>query len=159
MARLSLFYFISMSDYLEVLNIVVIGLVGLIITFYYQYHNSKLAHDKMNKELFTEFNKRYDALNDFLLEIEATCKTLEDVSAKPELKYKLNDFFNLCAEEYYWKQKGRIDKSIWEGWCAGMNSWYNRVDIIQEAWDVEIEKYGCKAYYIKRKDDFFKKAS
>ena len=146
-----------MMEYLEVLNILIIGVFGLFITVYYQHQNAKLAHDKMTKELFTEFNTRYNNLNDFLEKIEVTCKSQEELDANPELKYKLNDFFNLCAEEYYWKQRGRIDKSIWEGWCAGMNSWYNRVEVIQVAWDLEIKKYGCKSYYIKNKDDFFKK--
>lgn len=136
-----------------------LGISGLLLTFYYQFHNTKLARDKMNKELFAEFNQRYDALNDFLLEIEETCESVDQLEANHRLKYKLNDFFNLCAEEYYWAQRKRIDKQIWIGWHAGMNSWYNNVPVIQKVWEKEVEKYGCKAYYIKRKDDFFKKAN
>jgi hypothetical protein len=37
-----------------------------------------------------------------------------------------------------------------------MNDWYNNVNVIREAWDLEIEKRGCKSYYIKHKNDFFK---
>ncbi len=30
------------------------------------------------------------------------------------------EYLNLCAEEYLWYKKGRIDAKVWEAWWAGM---------------------------------------
>ena len=110
----------------------------------------------MMKDLFKEFNERYDKLNHSLHKIEKNCKKLSDLEDSPKLAYKLNDFFNLCAEEYFWYKKGRIDKDIWSAWSDGMNDWYNNVEVIQNAWEAEIKNRGYTSYYIKKKDDFFK---
>lgn len=134
----------------------VLGSFGLAITFFYNHQSRKLANDKMEKELFTEFNARYDQLNDYLFEIQTTCKTIDDLEKNPKLKYKLNDFFNLCAEEYYWTKKNRISREIWLAWFDGMNDWYKSVPIIRQAWENEIKQRGCKSYYIENKNAFFK---
>lgn len=133
-----------------------LGIVAIIVTLVYNYHSKKMENDRMMKELFKEFNSRYDKINHSLYKIEKKCKILKDLESHPKLESKLNDFFNLCAEEYFWYKKGRIDKSIWSAWSDGMNDWYNGVEIIKEAWEAEIEKRGCKSYYLKCKDDFFK---
>ena len=135
---------------------IIIGIIATIISSYYYKHSKKMEQDKMMKNLFKEFNARYDKINDSLYKIEKECKNLKDLEKHPKLEYKLNDFFNLCAEEYYWYKKGRIDENIWFSWSDGMNDWYNRVEIIREAWEVEIEKRGCKSYYINHKYEFFK---
>lgn len=115
-----------------------------------------MEQDRMMKDLFKEFNARYDKINNSLKQIEKKCKNLKELEEHPKLAYKLNDFFNLCAEEYYWHKKGRIDKDIWEAWSDGMNDWYNDVEVIQKAWEAEIKYRGCKSYYISKKDEFFK---
>jgi len=132
----------------------IIGLFGILITIIFNNFNRKLSKDKMNKELFTEFNARYDKLNDSLNKIVYEYKKIEDIEKNPELKNDLIDYFNLCAEEYYWYKKERIDSLVWEAWSDGMNDWYEH-DIIKKAWDKEIEKFGCRSYYIKNKHDFF----
>jgi hypothetical protein len=135
-----------------------LGIIVVFITIFYNYHSKKMEHDRMGKELFKEFNKRYDKINHSLHKISKECKNLKDLENKPKLENKLNDFFNLCAEEYFWHKKGRIDKNIWSAWEDGMNDWYNNVEVIREAWQAEIKKRGCKSYYINNKNDFFKKA-
>jgi hypothetical protein len=70
----------------------------------------------MMKELFTEFNQRYDKLNDSLVSIEKEGLTFEDLNEKKNKIYRQDviDFFNPCAEEFYWNQKGRIDPKVWK---------------------------------------------
>ncbi|UGS22238.1 hypothetical protein [Flavobacterium cyclinae] len=135
-----------------------IGLVVAQISQSYNKNSSRMEHDRLSKELFKEFNERYDKINHSLNKISKECKNLKDLEKNPKLESKLNDFFNLCAEEYYWYKKGRIDKDIWSAWEDGMNDWYNNVDVIREAWEAEIKKRGCKSYYINNKNDFFKKS-
>ncbi len=136
-----------------------LGTVGLFITFYYSKQSKKLAHEQMQKQLFTEFNQRYEALNDYLIEIRNNCPTMEQLTGHPDsenLKRKVNDFFNLCAEEFFWyKHKKRIDKLVWESWQHGMNYWYNNVPAIRDLWKLEIESSGKKSYYITDKVEFF----
>lgn len=141
----------------SVLTTIILGLAGLLLTLIYNYHNRRMAKDRMNKELFTEFNKRYDSLNEYLEQIVSTCNNINELNAQPILRYKLNDYFNLCAEEYYWHTKNRIDKRIWHSWEEGMNRWYNKYPVIQEAWDEELLNYGHKTFYMKNGQQFFKK--
>ena len=142
-----------MSD--SIVASLILGGIGVIITFYYNRLNAKLAHDKMRKQLFTEFNKRYNKLNDYLVEIERACTNLQGLEENPRLLGKLMDYFNLCAEEYYWYKKGRIDDIIWNSWHAGMNEWYNKSTAIKEAWAKEMENGGHQSSSIKRRNDFF----
>jgi hypothetical protein len=135
-----------------------LGIIVIFITIFYNYHSKKMENDRMGKELFREFNKRYDKINHSLHKIAKQCKNLNDLEKKPKLENKLNDFFNLCAEEYFWYKKGRIDKNIWTAWEDGMNDWYKNVVVIREAWEAEVKKRGCKSYYINNKNDFFKNA-
>lgn len=135
-----------------------LGLIAIFISIFYGYHSKKIEHDRMEKELFKEFNERYDKINDSLHKISKECKDIKDLEKRPKLENKLNDFFNLCAEEYFWYKKGRIDEKIWSAWEDGMNDWFNNVEVIRKAWELEIEKRGCKSYYINNKNDFYKKA-
>ena len=145
-----------MSD--SVIVSAVLGGFGLMITFVYNYHSRKLSNDRMSKDLFTEFNARYNQFNDSLNKI-SECKSEKDfekLENHDKLKNDLVDYFNLCAEEYFWFKKGRIDPLMWEAWSAGMNDWY-KYPFIQEVWENEINEFGCKSYYIKDKNEFFLK--
>ena len=138
----------------------IIGLCGLIITHMHNKKNTKLANHKMQKELFTEFNMRYDKLNNDLNYICSTSNLFFENFDMGEdtkrLEGAINDFFNLCAEEYYWYSKKRIPKRVWKCWEKGMNDIYNKSEIIQKKWDDECENEGYVSYYIDKKDAFFK---
>lgn len=139
---------------------IILSIVGFIITAYYSRHTQKIADEQLLKQLFTEFNLRYDDLNNYLIEIEKHYPTLEllDKSERAELlKQKVIDYFILCSEEFYWYyHKHRIDKIIWHSWHAGMNYWYNEVPVIKYLWEKEIEANGEESYYIINKEGFFK---
>jgi len=139
----------------SVLITAILGVIGLIITVIYYYHSSKLSNDRMSKELFTEFNSRYGKFNDSLVDI-SKCQTIDELEKDSKLKNNLIDYFNLCAEEYFWYKKGRIDSLIWKAWSAGMNDWY-KYPVIQAAWEKEIEEFDCRSYYIKDMNEFFLK--
>ena len=144
-------------DY-NLLSTLSLAIIGTIITAYYARHTKKIAHEQMLKQLFKEFNERYDKLNDFLVEVQThyhTIELLEQASNSEDLKKKVNDYFSLCAEEFYWyKHKKRIDKLLWEAWQTGMNYWYN-VPSIKALWEKEVAANGKRSYYITDKDEFF----
>lgn len=154
-----------MREYLlnnpQVVVTLLIGVFTLLITLIYNWRNYRLNHQKMEKELFVEFNKRYDELNDSLLMLEVSM-TIEDIKntlSKTQNKTLYNvviDYFNLCSEQYYWQKKKRISPEIWNAWSTGMNFYYNNYPVVRELWKNEIDKEGFKSYYLKKDESFFK---
>eukprot|EP01029_Cantina_marsupialis_P030837 TRINITY_DN8516_c0_g2_i1.p1 TRINITY_DN8516_c0_g2~~TRINITY_DN8516_c0_g2_i1.p1 ORF type:complete len:149 (-),score=21.63 TRINITY_DN8516_c0_g2_i1:42-488(-) len=147
-----------MDKLIPILPSLIIGFFGLSATIWFSRATKKRESDKMMKELFTEFNTRYDKLNNYLAQIVDSDKPVESVDQINERAVVI-DFFNLCAEEYFWHKRGRIDKKMWQSWQAGMNYWYNHTNpIIRDLW---IEECNCEngkaSYYIVNGDEFFKR--
>lgn len=143
-----------------------VGIFGWIITNNFNRNSikhyeqtQKIENDRLMKELFTEFNQRYDRINN---KIDKVSRMSEDKwnNLKKEKKERYSgvviDFFNICAEEYHWHKEGRINSNIWASWLKGMNDIYNRSKVIQNIWDEECENEGYKSYYISNKNDIFK---
>lgn len=143
----------------DIIVTIILGFVGSSIAALNYYYNWKLAKDKMNKELFTEFNNRYDKLNDYLYQIAQeypTVELLDKAKNSKKLKQKVIDYFSLCAEEFYWyHHKKRIDSLIWKSWHSGMNYWYNEVPAIKALWEEEVKSNGKESYYINNNVEFF----
>ena len=92
------------------------GLIAGVLGFCYFIQQQKLAETQLFKQLFTEFNARYDTMNDQLARIPPNDKlTLDEEN-------RLIDYLNLCAEEYLFQQQGYILPEVWRTWCRGMLS-------------------------------------
>ncbi|MFD1016889.1 hypothetical protein [Winogradskyella rapida] len=131
-----------------------LGLIGIIATFYFGLSKTQMENDRFFKELFRDFNLRYTALNECLYNITNSDKTIEDLSFRE--KDKIYDYFNLCAEEYYWYKKNRISPTVWKSWKNGMDFWYSK-PIIREMWEEEITNNNSRlSYYMESNEDFFK---
>lgn len=113
------------------------------ISFFYFFQKQKLDEIRLMKELITNFNSRYDSLNEKLNDIRM--KGSKDPSIKLSQKDRviLYDYFNLCAEEYLFKEMGYIDPLIWKAWHEGMGIYF-KDQRIGELWEQE-EKTG--SYY------------
>ena len=80
----------------------------------------QIENDKIFKELFMEFNNKYDKkYNDKLNIICKKGKVEED-----EISLII-DYLNFSAEEYLWYKKNRIDKIVWESWKNGIIYYLN----------------------------------
>ena len=113
--------------------------VGLSLSFFYFFQRQKLAETRLMKELITDFNSRYDALNEEL-------KAIVDNPSSKLTRCKcetLDDYFNLCAEEYFFYTFGSIDPRVWKAWHEGMKE-YSKDQRIRERWKKE-EK--SESYY------------
>jgi hypothetical protein len=145
---------------MDTISSIILGSVGLVITIFVAWRSAKLSHDQMLKELFTEFNERYSLLNNSLYTIETKYPTLEKLNAVPDsltLKQAVQDYFNLCSEEFFWYyHKKRIDKKIWNSWQSGMLHWCS-VPAIRDMWEAEVMEAGKASYYITDEEEFFKK--
>lgn len=136
----------------------ILSTAGFVMTAYYSWHSKRIANHQMMKDLFTEFNQRYDCLNEDLELIHKHYGSLEDLKKSEHFDHYRSvviDFFNLCAEEYYWYRKGRIDKNVWRSWHVGMNSWYRSSKVIEDLWKNEVDNGFLESYYITRADQFF----
>lgn len=110
---------------LESVIAIVIGYIGLL----YNLINYKIAHDVFFKELFGEFNSRFDKLNDALNQIfDGETKIELDGKAKSK-ETLICDYLNLCAEEYLWYMKGRVEPYVWKAWSEGMKYYLNNPHI------------------------------
>jgi hypothetical protein len=88
---------------------------GIGLTTIYFVQKQKLEEIKLFKNLFTEFNSRYDRLNGKISDIKS--KKIDDPNAINKI---LDDYFNICSEEYLFYKEGRIHKQVWGSWCRGM---------------------------------------
>lgn len=91
-----------------------VGASAALVHFLYARH---LDETRMFRELFADFNRRYDILNDTLNEMVMRPSPLE---LSPSDKRKLFDYFNLCAEEFYFYRCGYIPDEVWSSWRHGM---------------------------------------
>ncbi|HKG06834.1 MAG TPA: hypothetical protein VKB19_10275 [Pedobacter sp.] len=86
----------------------------------------KIENDKIFKELFTMFNEKYDKkFNDTLNKIDIEFKSKGKYDLSIEEKKLVIDYFNLCAEEYLWYTKERIDEEVWNAWEIGIKYFIN----------------------------------
>jgi hypothetical protein len=105
--------------------------MGGIFSFAFFVQRQRLDELKLFRDLFTDFNDAYDELNDHLERI-ATHGQI----AGPEDRQKVVDYFNLCAEEFWWYREGYIPNSVWGFWCRGMMYYFDRAEF-QKLWNDE----------------------
>ena len=89
----------------------------------------------MFKELFAEFNARYDALND---ELNMILVGPPEGSLFASERERLFSYFNLRAEEYFFYTAGYIDQRVWESWYQGMGVFF-RHPRVKELWERDCE--------------------
>jgi hypothetical protein len=121
--------------------------LGTALTFCYLVQKQKLDELQLFKDLFTDFNRRYNEMNEKLEDIRAGNRRID-----PELRSTLVDYFNLCAEEYLFFKEGYIHREVWSSWCRGM-VYYLRDDRIRQVWNAEMvsdSHYGLRLNTIER---------
>jgi hypothetical protein len=115
-------------------------LTGSLLSFFYFIQKQTLEETQLFKELFNNFNARYDKLNASLNKIYE--KNNDEPFEEKEQEI-LDDYFNLCAEEYLYFKREYIDLEVWQAWCNGM--WFFlKNERIRRLWENE-EKTG--SYY------------
>ena len=117
-----------------------VSAIGGVAGFTYFLYRQHLDEAKLFKELFGEFNARYDALNN---DLNAILFGPPGGSLSANEREHLFSYFNLCAEEYFFYKAGFIDRRVWESWYRGMRLFFKHPRI-QELWEQD-----CKAdsYY------------
>ncbi|HCX75234.1 MULTISPECIES: hypothetical protein [unclassified Algoriphagus] len=123
------------------------AIIGVLIFFFgvlYNVLTYKISADKFSKELFNEFNKRFDEINEELNNILSGKFTSFSGSNRTEYDVII-DYLNLCSEECYWFKKGRIDIKVWNSWKKGMLHYLkheNFIDVVDKQREEEDSYYG-----------------
>ncbi|MFW0716952.1 hypothetical protein [Pedobacter sp. N23S346] len=153
-----------MKEYLlenpQVVVTLILGITTLFVTFWFNTVNLKINRQKMEKDLFSEFNKRYDDLNDSLTKLEGieTIEQLKATSSKIENKTMyivLIDYFNLCAEQYYWKKQKKFSTQIWSAWQSGMQFYFDTYPVVMKLWVDQTKNHNYKSFYLKENIKFW----
>ena len=101
---------------------------GIALTTLYFVQKQKLEEIKLFKDLFTELNFRYDRLNGKISDIKS-----KKITDSDEINKILDDYFNICSEEYLFYKEGRIHNQVWGAWCRGMKEHLSD-DVINAYW-------------------------
>ena len=115
---------------------IVLTSFGSGLSFFYFFQKQKLAETRLLKELVTDFNSRYDNLNEKLNDILRKGDENPSMKLDQDDRATLNDYFNLCAEEYLFKELGYIDPRVWKAWYKGMGIYFTD-QRIRELWEQE----------------------
>lgn len=110
-----LFYFFA--NKIEIIGVVLA--TGISVSFGIRQY--RIENDKMFKELFENFNKKYDEkFNDKLNIIDKKIKKSKEFLIDEKDVPLIIDYLNFCSEEYLWYTKGRIPDNVWLAWENGM---------------------------------------
>jgi hypothetical protein len=108
--------------------------LGAVLALCFIVQKQKLEELRLFRDLFTDFNHRYDDMNEELEDVHAG-KQMGDSN----LRITLVDYFNLCAEEYLFYKEGFIHTLAWRSWCLGM-LYYLKDERVRKIWDDEVRK-------------------
>jgi len=115
-------------------------IIGVPFSFVILVQQQKLGETRLFKELFAEFNARYDSLNEDLNRIRTDTTSVGMSTADRDVLY---NYFNLCAEEYFYFSQGYILENVWHSWTKGMEIFFACPRIHRE-W---VDDPGSGSYY------------
>lgn len=119
-----------------------LAIEGGILSFAFAVQKQQLEEIRLFRELFCEFNKRYDRLNEKLNHIYLDQQPLDKLFTVEEIN-TLYDYFNLCGEEHLYFARGFIYPEVWWAWKNGMK-YFRQNPRIKKVWDEEL---GGDSYY------------
>jgi hypothetical protein len=106
--------------------------VATFLSLIYFIQKQKLEELMLFRELFKEFNARYDSMNEKLAKIVVRQENVVSAQEHDELV----DYFNLCGEEYLYFDRGYIDPAVWRAWHNGMKHIIS-FPRVKKVWDAE----------------------
>jgi len=109
-----------------------VTVVGALLSLFYFLQKQKLEELRLFRELFKEFNARYDGMNEQLARIVES----KAIEVSEQERGILVDYFNLCGEEYLYFVRGYIDPVVWNAWENGMKAILS-VPRVQRVWKTE----------------------
>lgn len=109
-----------------------IALLGGAFAAVYAIQKQQIEGLQLFQQLFTHFNARYAELHHRL-----QCVVNGPETDDGNIREVLDNYFNLCAEEYRFYKEGRILGEVWRAWCRGILA-YLACDRIRSYWETEV---------------------
>lgn len=103
------------EDYLTIL----LATSGGCFTIAFFYHQHLVSKAALLQSLFVSFNERYAHIN------QEITLTMGKRSLEAKDKQLLEDYVNLCAEEWLFYKLGYIPFIVWQSWEQGMNHYFS----------------------------------
>ncbi len=124
-----------------------IALCAAVLSAVYFVQKQKIEELQLFERLFTQFNTRYADMHAGLQGILATHISPQgDSTPLGRIEREiLDNYFNLCAEEYLFYTEGRILRQVWVAWCRGMCD-YLAIERIRSHWAEQLRP-GCNSHY------------
>jgi len=114
---------------------VLLPVIGGTVSLIYIIERQFLEEARLFKELFVDFNRRYNRLNKDL-------NRIRNADIKLALERKdidiLYDYFNLCGEEFLFYKKGYVYPEVWKSWILGMKIFFDN-NRIRAIWVHELQ--------------------
>ncbi len=118
--------------------------------FAFAVQKQNLEETRLFKDLFEQFNKQYDKMND---DLNMIWEQPDDKQLNEDEIKKLFKYFNLCGEEYLYYHEGFICPDVWRAWNNGMK-YFRKKSRIKNLWDRELEDnnayYGLQAEFLEK---------
>jgi len=111
-----------------------LGIMGTALSGIYFVQRQRLEEIHFFREIFDNFNKRYDCMNEKLNDI---IRKDDSSSLSVEEKDTLNDYFNLCGEEYLYFREGYLLPNVWHAWKNGIRI-FLKCKRINDYWKIEM---------------------
>lgn len=118
----------------------ILAILGSSFSFIYFIQQQQLEEARLMKDLIVDFNRRYDELNECLNVIVK----LDSIDSSHEKK--LDDYFNLCSEEYLFYKRGFVYPEVWDSWVKGMEFFWNNKFIREKWWKETIIENNNQAF-------------
>ncbi|MGI8538519.1 MAG: hypothetical protein ACR2N0_01890 [Rubrobacteraceae bacterium] len=127
---------------------------GGAFSFLYFVQKQQLEEAHLIKDLIVRFNAKYNELNGTLNEIsDSTIRT-------QKIDDTLDDYFNLCGEEYLFYTRGFIYPEVWDSWVKGMEFFW-KYKVVEGKWQEETtdedDNKNFSQYYGFNPEDHFSK--
>ena len=106
-----------------------------VVSFALGLQKQQLEEMRLFKELFETFNKRYDSQNE---ELNGVFRQSPEAPLTEREIDALFNYFNLCAEEYFYFKEGFIHAAVWQAWKNGMK-YFRQNRRIKLRWDDELQ--------------------
>lgn len=113
----------AQATYLTAIPSAIIAAAAVWISF----NQNRLETKKAQRELFEHYNQRFDKLNENLNRV-CENQPLDGFKTSEEV---IQDYLNLCSEEYLSMTDGLVSEKVWTAWIEGIN-YYLRFKPIQD---------------------------
>jgi hypothetical protein len=127
-----------------------LGILVVPFAFLIAVQKQKTEELVLFKQLFTEFNERFNRMNNGLYDI---MDEPEEKALSSKERKLLFDYFNLCGEEYLFYKQGYIYPEVWDAWHNGMKIFRANARI-RTLWATELETFSYYGFHWNEPTDY-----